>query len=1197
MRKYNFVSKNNIILYTSQLLSSIQRQLRMVSGGIGMSCFEKGRISIPKIIRPFVFLCVLSFISLFIHVTLAAAYELTVSPEDFVIDSEESIVLNATLTLDNNPVEGETIWFIADVGQFSNSMPKTDQNGVVSVTFTAQEWTGDTPLGDTINVILLSDSNVRELIDVTIRPVTPDQQETTLNLYSSENSVEFGESVTLTATLASEGSLINDGRIEFNAAEGGFDDVVKFTNSAGEVTNTYYAPSDSDSDSIQITAKFLGTSDYKSSEDTISLYFELSVRPILVIIKDENNVRLQGVNLELVETGDTGTTDSQGECYLYAPEDSIYHVRASKAGYETKTEEFEAGTGSAYIILVAESAVSTSHIHPHDDITLPSDEAGKVQTVTFEYDVNIGDYNNYFTSAITPGGHVYSRYYAWSQSDLEGTHEYVAPAVGETRTFTITGQMAPTELGETNEDSETIVFNVSTRLPNKGDIQVSVYYPDGTKICPHKSILYDENWNEVTRIKPYLYTYTFSDLNPGIYQTEAYKDNMFIGACENIVVENGLTTPAGITTLSKGLLTVTVTDQNGNPLEGCLVKVYSWNGEGQKWDYSGEATSRSDGTVIFNKWRTTKDGEKYKVVASYDNLSGEKDDIQVPGSYDLTLGFFGISLPDNIEDHEGIVRIPFEYNLPFFWGSFNSYLDITNENNSLSYRLGNPGCWDMIGPVLWSSSELKFVVDQDETGGFGTGKIAIATHLLSTKDPTATEIAAYFPHMPYSDDANYYFQNEYVMPPGEWERRYCNGILDFSAELNWYDSEFSATDADAEFYSLRNDIESFIHDIENQLDESNSVWSLTRVNPALEIEFQSKGEQNLDDILNVVHLFGDIQLGYQIANYLLLGASFPAGALAEAVISPVIEWGAMEIYRSTQAEGMLPSDYSYIPAGDLGGNRYLAWLKGLKIDTGGHFVNGTLTAYLKKLYYLYGEDGRWKSNDGFDFLDLLDKDESIWNQDGQCIEWYYADKGDRIPFDAEQPLHFTPGEEKFIVLKIKKNVLTHLRADDSMADIPNNGLNSLRIEFEGNNLEDDVLTFSNLAICEGHDDTLKYRKFVKVESETGYGGYLDWKLTDCEEGEAELKNDQQTHRLIANIYDCAGCSAENDNSAQMEFIIKAPESTGDFFVEYQMIPRARLGGLGYCRIYDADDVNPMFLSMMLQHVHRIVCLICHIAYR
>lgn len=92
----------------------------------------------------------------------------------------------------------------------------------------------------------------------------------------------------------------------------------------------------------------------------------------------------------------------------------------------------------------------------------------------------------------------------------------------------------------------------------KGSLQVTVKYPDGSAVTPDTAILYDSGWHEVKRLNPSSNTYTFTDLDPGTYHTDAYVDNMQIGLKTDIVISSGEHETATITTLYKRNLEVTV---------------------------------------------------------------------------------------------------------------------------------------------------------------------------------------------------------------------------------------------------------------------------------------------------------------------------------------------------------------------------------------------------------------------------------------------------------------------------------------------------------------------------------------------------------------------------------------------------------------------------------------------------------------
>jgi len=187
-------------------------------------------------------------------------------------------------------------------------------------------------------------------------------------------------------------------------------------------------------------------------------------------------------------------------------------------------------------------------------------------------------------------------------------------------------------------------WQVKLEQTEKGEIEVTVNYPDGNSIIPDTAILYDKDWEEVERRNPSSSTYSFPDLPPGIYHTEAYKDNMFIGSAENIDVGAGDTTSVSITTVSKEELNVTVYYEDGTtPVSGATVEVYSWDGYNEKWDYEYQGVTDADGKVGFESWPTTKSGEKYNLVVSYNGDTKEKEPIYVPGSYDIE---FSTELPD-----------------------------------------------------------------------------------------------------------------------------------------------------------------------------------------------------------------------------------------------------------------------------------------------------------------------------------------------------------------------------------------------------------------------------------------------------------------------------------------------------------------------------------------------------------------------
>jgi len=103
---------------------------------------------------------------------------------------------------------------------------------------------------------------------------------------------------------------------------------------------------------------------------------------------------------------------------------------------------------------------SVSTLHPPADVTLPVTEARRDQTISFDYQVTLGNDGSFFTAIITPGSNTYHKEIQ-NSGGYTGELSYTAPDVGETMTFEIQGQMCSTVEGESNSDSETVSFTVA----------------------------------------------------------------------------------------------------------------------------------------------------------------------------------------------------------------------------------------------------------------------------------------------------------------------------------------------------------------------------------------------------------------------------------------------------------------------------------------------------------------------------------------------------------------------------------------------------------------------------------------------------------------------------------------------------------------------------------------------------------------
>jgi len=180
--------------------------------------------------------------------------------------------------------------------------------------------------------------------------------------------------------------------------------------------------------------------------------------------------------------------------------------------------------------------------------------------------------------------------------------------------------------------------SVTTSVSYMGSIQITVKYPTGSGVTPETLILYDQNWNELKRASPSSNVYTFSDLSPGTFHVEAYVDDMFVGDAENIPVQAGQTTKKAITSFYKEDLTVNIYYSDGSTsFPSATVKVYSWDGYHQIYDYRYEKTTDSNGKAVFTLWPTTIFGEHYKLKVYYNSQKvGEKSSVNVPGSVPIT---------------------------------------------------------------------------------------------------------------------------------------------------------------------------------------------------------------------------------------------------------------------------------------------------------------------------------------------------------------------------------------------------------------------------------------------------------------------------------------------------------------------------------------------------------------------------------
>ena len=113
---------------------------------------------------------------------------------------------------------------------------------------------------------------------------------------------------------------------------------------------------------------------------------------------------------------------------------------------------------------------STSFIYPVADIDLPLSAAGTEQTLKFEYYVNLGTVNHYFTATLLNYDTLEETTYSEHITDTgfyEGEITYTAPEVDDpaeavhvVQELEISGQMTPDSNPEINQDTYTVYFTI-----------------------------------------------------------------------------------------------------------------------------------------------------------------------------------------------------------------------------------------------------------------------------------------------------------------------------------------------------------------------------------------------------------------------------------------------------------------------------------------------------------------------------------------------------------------------------------------------------------------------------------------------------------------------------------------------------------------------------------------------------------------
>ncbi|KXA92664.1 hypothetical protein AKJ66_03725 [candidate division MSBL1 archaeon SCGC-AAA259E22] len=190
---------------------------------------------------------------------------LSLSPSSFTVKSGESITLTATLTSNGTPLDGKTLEFGTTNGSVSPTLGTTDSNGEVTITYTAPAISASESTTVTATFAGNTDYKSSSASASGTIKVENLRSPTSLNLSPTSFKAKSGESITLTATLTSEGEPVEDKPIEFIADKGNVNPKAERTNSEGKVSITYTSPEVDSKTLTTVRAQFAGTPKYRSS--------------------------------------------------------------------------------------------------------------------------------------------------------------------------------------------------------------------------------------------------------------------------------------------------------------------------------------------------------------------------------------------------------------------------------------------------------------------------------------------------------------------------------------------------------------------------------------------------------------------------------------------------------------------------------------------------------------------------------------------------------------------------------------------------------------------------------------------------------------------------------------------------------------------------------------------------------------------
>jgi PKD repeat protein len=224
---------------------------------------------------------------------------LTISPTELALRPSESVTFTATLTSYGDPVVGKTIDWVATEGTFSSESEATDNTGKVSVTYTAPDF----PTTVTIMASFAGDENYDPSnVTLTFSVKFP----TELTVTPSTSTLGGGESITLTATLTSDGAPLVGKTVTWIALSGYVIPFITVTDNAGQASVTYTAPDTETYD--WAIASFAGDNSYRSSTGFSGITIDSPLRTVKIVIETEQQYMRVTVDSESPE-GQTVSID------------------------------------------------------------------------------------------------------------------------------------------------------------------------------------------------------------------------------------------------------------------------------------------------------------------------------------------------------------------------------------------------------------------------------------------------------------------------------------------------------------------------------------------------------------------------------------------------------------------------------------------------------------------------------------------------------------------------------------------------------------------------------------------------------------------------------------------------------------------------------------------------------------------------